>query len=746
MRAALTIQRMLKIRIATRRLRKKISESMFTKKIDATTGKFYHVLNRTGEVTWDVPRGVIPFAQPDERVLRGIETEKAAILMRKRAESEKRSFLIAQRVEEHKQSHMKETNKAVEAEKMRRDNLWRDAVDHGAESGEVNLSWQKLGDISERVYDFRKTAGRDLTHLRLVGHELETLPPKLGRSCLFLVSLSLTSNRLTEVDAVATLTSLTSLVLLRNRIAALPATFGNLLRLEILELASNRLELLPATFGNLTRLKKLNLECNRLRRIPETLSRMECVSFNLNSNALLTLPHCLASMPYLEAISCNDNQLKYLPAGIGDSKTITAIHACNNRLMELPDLIGSLTSLKNLWLDYNNITALPMSFHKLTNLIELKMEGNYGMVFPTIDKIIRGPKGVLAWSRKRFASSIFGRQQSIVLTFQDVLKQVSKHQLGGDEHRGIFEKDVEFQLPDAKEGGEGEKFYQFVEPIFWDTFLPTLEQYWAEGDMAHNLKGDIKSFPYSRAEAERVMNTFQDPYGPIIFRNPTGWYRRCVCKKPDGSRLVCVPPKIGWMCERPSLLVKMTITLEKELLERQKQQQEKDRVAEVEASAEKSAQEYLRSDAGKIMIFKMAAARAHELTVIEKNSKFKGALEIEFRNKRKKLEKAFKKKEKKLQEQRNKHHDDLEKQKEALMTKGKELVGWSAEQNDVAIDKILDELSNMPEDVLLGKCQDDYEKDVEKLVKTIEENASKGSFSERFVPKVRGRTVARRGR
>ena len=72
------------------------------------------------------------------------------------------------------------------------------------------------------------------------------------------------------------------------------------------------------------------------------------------------------------------------------------------RLMELPDGIGSLgKTLKHLWLDFNNLTALPMSFHKMEVIEELKMEGNVGMVFPTIDKIIRGPKAVVAWSKKR---------------------------------------------------------------------------------------------------------------------------------------------------------------------------------------------------------------------------------------------------------------------------------------------------------------------------------------------------------
>jgi len=184
-----------------------------------------------------------------------------------------------------------------------------------------------------------------------------------------------------------------------------------------------------------------------------------------------------------------------------------------------------------------------------------------------------------------------------------MLKQVGKHCVGGEDHRGIFEADVRFEIPGtnkarktggageklaALEDGEGELFYAFPEEMFWDDFLPALEQIW--GDGTYDMKGDIRSFPYARNEAERVMNSFEDPYGPVVFRSPTGWFRRCVCKKEDGSRNVCIPPKAGWMCERPCMLVKMKITLEKELEERNRQEQERERVKETCEAAEKSAQ------------------------------------------------------------------------------------------------------------------------------------------------------------
>jgi len=404
--------------------------------------------------------------------------------------------------------------------------------------------------------------------------------------------------------------------------------------------------------------------------------------------------------------------------------------------------------LTNLWLDFNNLSALPMSFYKMANLVELKMEGNPGMVFPTIDKIIRGPKTVVAWSKKRFSTSLFGRQQSIVMTFQDILKQAGKHCIGGEEHRGIFEANVQFDIPGTNssrkkvasgsaaaplEEGEGELFYQYPEEMFWDVFLPACEDIWSDG--SYDTVGDIKSFPYGQKEAERVLNSFSDAYGPLVHRSPTGWFRRCHCKKADGTRNVCIPPKAGWMCERKVILVKMKITLERELVERNRTNQERERVKETCAAAEKSAKEYLELDEGKLFIRKLAEVRAHELQINDSDSRFKGAVELEFRRRRKKLEKAFKKGEKKLHVKRNETHAELEAQRKKLDAKGEKLEGWAAEQNDAAIDRVLHTLSNLPEDEALGKLQDKYEEDLANLIKAIEKKAEKGSLASRIVPK-----------
>ena len=126
------------------------------KKMDMKTGHWYYVHRASGEETWEVPRGNIPMAPPRNGVMMDLAKMKQAARVLKAEESKKRQYLIEQRLEEYKQSHTKETSAAEEAEIVRRDTLWKDAVEHGSKTGEVNVSWQKLGNVSDRIFNFRR--------------------------------------------------------------------------------------------------------------------------------------------------------------------------------------------------------------------------------------------------------------------------------------------------------------------------------------------------------------------------------------------------------------------------------------------------------------------------------------------------------------------------------------------------------------------------------------------------------------
>ena len=92
-------------------------------------GVWYYKNQRSGETTWDVPRGNIPMQPMPEPFRRSIEKEKQDIRLNKLKEKEKRDFLIEQRKEEYKQEQIKHVSQAEQAERDRRDQVRGDEIE-----------------------------------------------------------------------------------------------------------------------------------------------------------------------------------------------------------------------------------------------------------------------------------------------------------------------------------------------------------------------------------------------------------------------------------------------------------------------------------------------------------------------------------------------------------------------------------------------------------------------------------------
>ena len=94
--------------------------------------------------------------------------------------------------------------------------------------------------------------------------------------------------------------------------------------------------------------------------------------------------------------------------------------------------------------------------YQINKLQELKFHNSKDMVLPLLHILAKGLDAVMRWSERRLGSSEHIRVQDIILSVQELLRQVGNH----------FQEGV-------KENGE--YYYQFLPEALWNVFLPLLE-------------------------------------------------------------------------------------------------------------------------------------------------------------------------------------------------------------------------------------------------------------------------------
>ena len=423
----------------------KKKSKVFIKKLDIQSGSFYHIFKPTGEAIWDTPHNIhIPLEKPSNEVVVYNDRIQQICKEKKKRERCANLLLIKSRIRDNQRIKTREENRVIALEETKIKNIWKNSFEKAKKNGKIRIAALALVHISEKLYAFENCYAIKLTDLSLNDLKLSSIEG-IPENCTNLVNLSLESNCIETLDDnIGNLIHLRSLNLLGNKLKKLPLSIGSLSNLAFLELANNEIVDIPPTLQDLVKLKRLNLEYNKMQNLPETMVKLKLEILILNSNNFKVLPQFLCEMTELHSLFVNDNYLTFLPSNIGNSKSIETLHANRNQIMELPKSLEKLKNLKRLWLACNRLTALPHNFHRLVNLNDLNMEGNLNMVYPTMETIILGSSYVLDWSRKRFPEGESARKLNIILSIQDVLKQVERYEISGpnEPHHSIFESNI----------------------------------------------------------------------------------------------------------------------------------------------------------------------------------------------------------------------------------------------------------------------------------------------------------------
>jgi leucine-rich repeat protein SHOC2 len=225
------------------------------------------------------------------------------------------------------------------------------------------------------------------THaLDLSGRSLETFPVELLR-----------------------LTGLTSLILARNSIAALPDDMMRWLScLRLLDVESNQLQALPESLGFARGLTCLCALGNRITALPPSLGLVadHNLLVEVEPARLVSPPPEIltrgmrAGLGFLRflyeargthVLSLNSWQLRKMPEAIVDIPGLTDLCLRHNELENLPAAVGALTSLTRLSVASNRLETLPPELGEMAALTELDYDDNpMSAGFPPGDVLERG--------------------------------------------------------------------------------------------------------------------------------------------------------------------------------------------------------------------------------------------------------------------------------------------------------------------------------------------------------------------
>ncbi|WP_396590950.1 leucine-rich repeat domain-containing protein [Allomuricauda sp. R78024] len=163
-----------------------------------------------------------------------------------------------------------------------------------------------------------------------------------------------------------------------NELIALPAEMGDLENLKGLDISDNQnLSAIPSELGNLTNLTSLNLKSCSLTATPTWIGRLTNLeSLSLGNNTLETIPEEIWNLSKLRNLDLFRTFLTSIPASIGNLENLENLNLANNALTTLPEELWDLTKLRRLYLPSTSLTSISNRIGRLENLRTLHLHSN----------------------------------------------------------------------------------------------------------------------------------------------------------------------------------------------------------------------------------------------------------------------------------------------------------------------------------------------------------------------------------
>jgi Leucine-rich repeat (LRR) protein len=187
----------------------------------------------------------------------------------------------------------------------------------------------------------------------------------------------------TNVDPIGGMTALRfiSLTDLTNLTSGLPESLGNATELNSIELSNVSLSSLPQSLGNLSKLNELYIVRSNISELPASVGNLKALTrLTLSRSAFTALPESLSDMTDLTYLWIENNPelAGELPANIGNLSKITSLSITNNPKLtgKIPESLSGLQRITTLYMNGNAFTALNESIGDMVNLTSIQLQGN----------------------------------------------------------------------------------------------------------------------------------------------------------------------------------------------------------------------------------------------------------------------------------------------------------------------------------------------------------------------------------
>lgn len=235
---------------------------------------------------------------------------------------------------------------------------------------ELSLANKKLNRIPHNIKRYK-----NLKRLNLEKNQIKHIPAWVSSlDSLDEINLNYNQLKLSKTD-IRHLAKVKRLLMTDNGIEKLPDNVGRL-QCKTLVMARNKISSLPASFAEMKNLRNIIFYENDFSEIPEPIAQLTSLrEIDFYKNHIKVIPDFIGNLDSLEQIYLSFNEIEVIPDTLRNLKQLKYLYIHHNQIYFLPEWMTRMDSLERLGVGFNKLLEIP-ALSKMKSLKEFDCEHN----------------------------------------------------------------------------------------------------------------------------------------------------------------------------------------------------------------------------------------------------------------------------------------------------------------------------------------------------------------------------------